>query len=308
MKFGIIGLGRIGGNLARHAVARGHTVIGYARSAETRNALAGDGVVPADSLQDLVARLERPCIVMISVPHGHATQAVCDELLALVDEGDIVIDAGNSHWDDSRRRHDAFLARGIDFLDAGTSGGIEGALSGACFMVGGGREAFERVAPLLRELAIADAAVMHAGPPGAGHFTKLVHNAIEFGMVQSIAEGVELLESSDYDLDLPALFKMWNHGSVIRSWLVELMGRALETAAFDELSTFVEDTGEVKWIFDWSSERDTPTPVLTLSQQMLMQYRDTDSTTAKAVALLRHEFGGHPVHRTGGDPIERSNS
>jgi len=164
-------------------------------------------------------------------------------------------------------------------------------------MAGGDRDAFERATPLLRDLAVDDKAVVYAGPPGAGHFVKLIHNAIEFGMVQSIAEGVELLQRSEFSLNLPGLFETWNHGSVIRSWLVELMARALtETGDFSSLSTYVEDTEEVKWVVNWATESDIPAPTVNLAQQMLMQYRDMDWPTAKAVALLRHQYGGHPVH------------
>jgi 6-phosphogluconate dehydrogenase len=164
-------------------------------------------------------------------------------------------------------------------------------------MAGGDSEGYALIEPLLRDLAFDDRATLYVGPPGSGHFVKLVHNAIEFGMVQSIAEGAELMIRSDFELDLPALFENWNHGSVIRSWLVELMGDALrEKPDWSVLSTYVEDTGEVKWVLSWALERDIPSPVVSDSQQALMSYRDLDSPAAKAVALLRHGFGGHPVH------------
>ena len=203
----------------------------------------------------------------------------------------------NSHWEDSKRRHAFFAESGVDFLDVVTSGGVEGARHGACFMVGGDQHAYQEVAPLLRNLAVDDQGVVFVGSPGSGHFVKLVHNAIEFGMVQAIAEGVELMGRSDFELDLVGVFNNWQHGSVIRSWLVGLMGNALrETHDLDELSTFVEDTGEVKWVLDWALSRDIPTPVTSDSQQALMQYRDVAWPQAKAVALLRNQFGGHPVH------------
>ncbi len=189
------------------------------------------------------------------------------------------------------------------FLDMGTSGGLKGASEGACFMVGGEREGFELVAPLLRDLAVDEGGVVFAGRPGAGHFAKLVHNAIEFGMLQAIPEGVEMLERCDYDLDVPSLLDNWMHGSVIRSWLVELMRDSLRAEPdLDELSTYVEDTAEVKWVLRWALERDIPTPVTGDAQTALMQYRDPDSVQAKAVALLRHGFGGHRVHRAGEQP------
>ncbi|MGZ4238823.1 MAG: NAD(P)-binding domain-containing protein, partial [Solirubrobacteraceae bacterium] len=184
------------------------------------------------------------------------------------------------------------------FLDVGTSGGLRGARHGACFMAGGDRAAYELVEPLLRDLAFDSEATLFVGPPGSGHFVKLIHNAIEFGMVQAIAEGAEMLMRAEYSLDLPALFHNWNHGSVIRSWLIELMRDGLsDNPDFERLSTYVEDTGEVKWVLGWALDRDIPSPVIADSQQALMNYRDLDSAQAKAVALLRHGFGGHPVHQ-----------
>lgn len=297
MKIGIVGLGRMGGNLAVHATEKGHAVVGYARSARTRNAFAREGLDVEDSLETLVARLDKPRIVLIYVPHGSPTEEVCGVLRNQLEPGDIVADGGNSHWADSKRRHHLFAEDDIRFLDIGTSGGVSGARTGACFMVGGDRRAFSKVAPLLKDLAVDSEGVLFAGPPGAGHFVKLVHNAIEFGMVQSIAEGVEALMRSELPIDLPALFNNWMHGSVIRSWLVELMGHALtKRADFTELSTYVEDTGEVKWFLEWAMQEDIPTPVISASQMALMEDRDLDMASAKAVALLRNQYGGHPVH------------
>jgi len=298
MELGIIGLGRMGSNLARRALEKGHRVVGYNRSPNVTRELAREGLDPAQSLPELVSKLRTPRIIFIYVPHGEPTEGVCQALRPLLTVGDIVADGGNSHWADSRRRHAFFAEAGIHFLDIGTSGGVSGARHGACFMVGGDRQAYEAVAPILRDLAVDAEGSFFVGPPGSGHFVKLVHNAIEFGMVQAIAEGVELLQRSGYELDLPALFNNWMHGSVIRSWLIELMGKALrEYGDFSQLSTYVEDTGEVKWVLDWALERDIPTPVISTAQTALMQYRDLDSPTAKAVALLRHQYGGHPLHR-----------
>lgn len=297
MKFGIVGLGRMGSNLARQSLEKGHQVIGYDSNQGMAAELARDGLEAVGSLEALVANLEPPRTILIYVPHGGPTEEVCERLRALLSPGDLVADGGNSHWQDSQRRHHSFSETGVHFLDVGTSGGLAGARSGACFMVGGEQDAYEMLAPLLRELAVDKEAVFYVGPPGAGHFVKLVHNAIEFGMVQAIAEGVELLERSEYQLDLPGIFNHWLHGSVIRGWLVELMGRALaEWRDLGLLSTYVEDTGEVKWVLQWALEKDIPTPVVSTAQTALMQYRDLDSPAAKAVALLRHQFGGHPLH------------
>jgi 6-phosphogluconate dehydrogenase len=297
MRFGIVGLGRIGGNLALAAIDHGHEVVGYDRDREQLERLAAERMEPAFSLEDIVDRLTPPRILLLYVPHGPATEQVCDELLRLLERGDVLVDGGNSHWEDSRRRHAVFAGRGIDFLDVGTSGGIPGARHGACFMAGGAREAYLQVEPLFRDLAVDDHATLLVGEAGSGHFAKLVHNAIEFGMVQALAEGVELLQRSDFAPDLVALFDHWSHGSVIRSWLTELMRDALAKTDLSELSTYVEDTGEVKWVLAWALERDIPSPVISESQQALMAYRDVDRPAAKAVALLRHGFGGHPVHR-----------
>jgi 6-phosphogluconate dehydrogenase len=305
MQLGIIGLGRMGANLARHAREKGHEVVGYSRSVDPRDELAKDGIAIADSLEEVIKKLNQPRAVFIYVPHGAPTEEVCGSLRELMGPGDIVCDGGNSHWADSQRRHAFFAEAGIHFLDVGTSGGVHGARYGACFMVGGEPEAYAAIAPLLRDLAVDDQGVFFVGASGTGHFTKLVHNAIEFGMVQAIAEGVEMLTRSGYELDLVGLFNNWMHGSVIRSWLVELMGRALaEHGDFSQLATYVEDTGEVKWVLDWALAQDIPTPVVNASQTALMQYRDLGWPAAKAVALLRNQYGGHPVRRIS-DPEAR---
>jgi 6-phosphogluconate dehydrogenase len=272
--------------------------VGFNRSPEKTRTLQREGVDPARSIEELASKLSPPRIVFVYVPHGKPTEQMCRALLPVLEAGDIVADGGNSHWADSRRRHGRFAESGVHFLDIGTSGGVSGARYGACFMAGGDRTAYDIVAPILIDLAVDAEGTVFVGPPGSGHFVKLVHNAIEFGMVQAIAEGVELLICSDYELDVPGLLNNWQHGSVVRSWLVELMGMALrEHADLDALSTYVEDTGEVKWVLDWALERDIPTPVVSTSQTALMQSRDVDSSAAKAVALLRNRFGEHPLHR-----------
>ena len=297
MRFGIIGLGRMGANIARAAIEHGHHVVGHDHEEQAMADLAAEGVEPARTVGDLTSVLPSPLAVFLYVPHGEPTEAACRDLRALLAPGDVAVDGGNSHWEDSQRRHAEFAERRIRFLDMGTSGGVWGARHGACFMAGGDREAYALVAPLLVDLAYDERAVQFVGAPGTGHFVKLVHNAIEFGMVQAIAEGVELLERSGFSPDLPAVFENWNHGSVIRSWLVELMRDALqEHPDLDRLSTYVEDTGEVKWVLEWAMRRDIPSPVISDSQQALMAYRDLDWPAAKAVALLRHGYGGHPVH------------
>ncbi|MGH2556248.1 MAG: NAD(P)-binding domain-containing protein, partial [Actinomycetota bacterium] len=194
MRFGIVGLGRMGANLARHAVEKGHQVVGFDPAEATREALAGEGVDAVISLEDLVKKLDPPRVILLYVPHGDVTEQVCRHLLDIVVPGDIVVDGGNSHWVDSKRRAGAFTERGIRFVDMGTSGGVDGARTGACFMAGGSKEAYAVIEPLLLDLAVDELGTVHVSEqPGSGHFVKLIHNAIEFGMNQAIAEGVEML-------------------------------------------------------------------------------------------------------------------
>ena len=295
-EFGVIGLGCMGGDLALQAIEKGWRVVGYNRSPERTRALARKGLVAASSLAELIGELKPPRIVLIYVPHGEPTRQMIAELKGCLQKGDVVGDGGNSKWTDSLQHYAELKPGGISFLDIGTSGGVEGARHGACFMVGGDKEAFAEVEPLLRNLAVPDG-VIHADPPGAGHFVKLIHNAIEFGMVQAMAEGVDLLARSDYQLDLPALFHTWNRGSVIRSWLVELMERGLRENKLDELSSYVEDTREVKWAVEYALEKEAWIPVIAQSELAFYRYRDADSVAGKAVALLRHGYGGHPLHK-----------
>lgn len=296
MEFGIIGLGRIGGSLARQAVEKGHHVVGYNRSPDDTQALAKEGLDPAFSLDELARKLNPPRTILIYVPHGKPTEGTITDLKACLQHGDVVADGGNSHWKDSVRHYEELKAKSIAFLDVGTSGGVEGARRGACFMVGGDAEAFAKVRPLLVDLAVAEG-VIHAGPAGAGHFVKLIHNAIEFGMLQALGEGLDLLMRSDYQLDLPALFQNWNHGSVIRGWLVELMERGLREHKLEDLSGYVEDTREVKWAVEYALEKEAWIPVIAQAELALYRYRDPNSMAGKGVALLRHGFGGHPLHK-----------
>lgn len=298
MRIGIVGMGRMGGGLASQAVARGHAVSGFDVTG-VAPALVTAGVVAAGSARELVRGLERPRVVLLYVPHGAATERAVEEVGGLLGDGDILADGGNSHWRDSVRRAAALQQRGVKYLDIGTSGGVEGARGGACFMVGGDRGAFEIVAPLLRDLAVPEGVAL-VGGPGAGHFAKLIHNAIEFGMVQAIAEGVALLQSGEYSYDLPALFHNWAHGSVIRGWLIELAERALRAdSELESLSSYVEDTREVRWAVEHALEKEIWTPVIVESELAFYAYRDRSHVAAKIVALLRHAFGGHPLHRSG---------
>jgi 6-phosphogluconate dehydrogenase len=294
VKFGIIGLGKMGGNLALQALEKGHEVVGSSRS--EKRELAEAGVEVMSSPGELAQALSPPRVVFLYLPAGDTTERLAEELADRLEDGDVIVDGGNSHWERSKRLHARLAERGIRFLDCGTSGGVEGARRGACFMVGGEKDAFEIVEPLFGDLSVEDG-YLHAGPPGAGHFVKLIHNMIEFGMVQAIGEGVELLMCSDYELDMAALFHNWNHGSVIRSWLVELMERGFREYGgdFGTLEPYVEDTGEQVWGVEYAMDKEVPIPLLAQAVWDFYESRDPARPWAKAVAALRHEYGGHPV-------------
>jgi 6-phosphogluconate dehydrogenase len=300
MQFGIIGLGRIGSSLALQAIDKGHHVVGYNRSPATTREMAKQGLEPSFSLDELAGKLNAPRIVFLYVPHGKPTDELLSRLKKVLSKGDVVIDGGNSHWKDSVRRYEKLKESGLRFLDVGTSGGVEGARRGACFMAGGDADAYRLAEPLLRDLAVPEG-VVHVGPAGAGHFVKLIHNAIEFGMLQSIGEGVDLLARSDYELDLPALVHNWAHGSVIRGWLVELLEQALREHKLETLSSRVEDTREVRWAVEYALEKEAWIPVIAQSELALYRYRNPESIAGKVVALLRHGFGEHPLHKKGED-------
>ena len=297
-RFGVVGLGRMGANLGKHALELGHEVVALDQDHDAVRRFADGGGISAYSLADLATKLTRRRVILLYVPHGDPVDEVLEELLPVLEEGDIVADCGNSHWDEAPPRYSMFQERGVHFLDIGTSGGLEGARRGASFMVGGDKDAFGMVEPLLTALAVDAQGVFFAGPSGAGHFVKIVHNGIEFGMVQAIAEGVAQLDAWPAGLDIKGLLAHWNHGSVIRSWLIELAADALSNdVVLDALSGYVEDTGEVKWLLHWAIDRDVPTPVTSAAQTSLMQYRDEDSVQAKMHALIRHGFGGHPLRQ-----------
>ena len=293
---GMIGLGRIGGNLSLHAMKKGHQVVGYSKSDEELSALAKEGLDPAKSIQSLVEKLKSPRIVFLYVPSGDPTDEVCRELKQYLESGDIVVDGGNSHWKKSVSRYEEFKGQGVHFLDCGTSGGVEGARNGACFMVGGDSVAYSIVEPLLKDLAVPEG-TLHVGPTGAGHFSKLIHNAIEFGMLQAIGEGIALLQASNYEFNLPGLMHNWSNGSVIRGWLIELMEKGLQENKLEDLSSHVEDTREVRWAVEYALEKEVWIPVIAQSELALYRSRDSENVSAKSVALMRHGFGEHPLHK-----------
>lgn len=294
--FGIVGLGQMGGNLALQALEKGFAVAAYTKG-DAGDDLTAAGFRPAATLAELAAVLQPPRVVLLYLPSGHAVDEVLGSLEQVLEAGDIVGDCGNSYWGDSIRRQRKLEASGLQFLDVGTSGGPKGARHGACFMVGGEREPVERTKDIFLSLAVPGGYV-HAGPPGAGHFIKLVHNGIEFGMLQAIGEGVGLLESYHESLDVPAILECWRNGSVVRSWLLDLMHAAyVKTDGLDSVPPYVEDTGEVNWLIDDALRMEVPIPVITQAVVQLLVSRDETKNWARAIAMMRHGFGGHPYGR-----------
>jgi len=292
-EFSVVGLGRMGGNLSLHAIEKGMRVVGFDIHGAPEE-LTRAGLVEIGDLDALRAQLAPPRVVFIYIPAGPIVDTVLDDLAARLELGDIIVDAGNSYWGDSIRRHDRLAEKRIFLVDLGTSGGVEGARRGACFMVGGDAEAVAQVEPILLDLAVPDG-YMNAGPPGAGHFTKLVHNGIEFGMLQAIGEGVDLLERWHHPLDVAEVLRCYRHGSVIRSWLMDLMEAAYRSeGGLDPIPAYVEDTGEVSWLVGDAMRMEVPIPVISQSVMQLFSSRDDRKNWARAIAMMRHGFGGHP--------------
>ncbi|WP_149538244.1 NADP-dependent phosphogluconate dehydrogenase [Siccirubricoccus phaeus] len=290
---GIVGLGRIGGGLARNALGKGIRVVGQTRSGAPAE-LVQAGLEEIRDAADFRQRLAPPRRVLLYVPAGPATETVLDQVAAALEPGDVIADGGNAYWGDSIRRHSRLAERGLRFVDLGTSGGIPGAEAGACFMAGGEREAVAALEPVLRTLAVPGGFV-HAGPPGAGHFVKLVHNGIEFGMLQAIAEGYGLLRHWHAPLDLPGTLECWRHGSVVRSWLIDLLAEALrQDPGLEKPSAYIEDTGEVNWLVMDAMRMEVPIPVIAQSVMQLFASRGAAAEAAKAIVQMRHGFGGHP--------------
>jgi 6-phosphogluconate dehydrogenase len=306
MKLGIIGLGKMGGNLALQAIDKNIGVIGKAQSRKPE--LEKQGVKVVDNYKDFVSYLEQPKIIYLSLPAGPTVDSVIRELLPHLQKGDVIMDGGNSFYLDSIRRENELFENGIYFLDCGTSGGLEAARHGACFMVGGRDDGIKIAEPILKSLAVNDGYV-HTGQPGTGHFVKLVHNGIEFGMLQAIGEGVSLLlQGNGFDLDLAQIFKNWSNGSVIRGWLIELMEKGMREQNFNKVESYIEDTGEVNWLVQDAINKEIPIPVISQSIMELFKSRTKDSDTYKAIALMRHGFGGHPFGKDNYIAKERKTS
>lgn len=293
MAFGVVGLGKMGGNLALQALEKQMQVVGLTVG-EPPAELLQKGMINAGDAGGFKDHLSSPRRVFLYIPAGDAVDKVIKDLAEVLEDGDIIIDGGNSYWGDSIRRYKRLRKERIYYIDLGTSGGVDGARNGACFMAGGEKAAIKHVEPILEALSV-DGGYVHAGPPGAGHFVKLVHNGIEFGMLQAIAEGMDLLAHYRDDLDIANVLRCWRNGSVIRSWLIELMDEAYRKEGnLKQIPAFVEDTGEVNWLVDDAMQMEVPVPVIAQSVMQLFASRDDKQYWARSIAMMRHGFGGHP--------------
>lgn len=295
MQLGLVGLGRMGSGMTRRLMQGGHRLVVYDRSPEAVAAVAGDGALGASSLQDLGQKLTPPRVVWLMIPAGPPVDDTIKGLAGTLAPGDVIIDGGNSNYKDSMRRAEALRSRQIEFLDTGVSGGIWGLKVGFNLMVGGNEAVFKQVEPIFKTLAPPDGYAF-AGPSGAGHYAKMVHNGIEYSMLQSYAEGFEILQAAPFGFDLAQLARLWNHGSVIRSWLLELAQAAFERdPQLARIRGYVEDSGEGRWTLQEAIDHAVPAPALAMSLFMRFRSRQDDSFSDKVIAALRNEFGGHSV-------------
>ncbi len=298
MKIGFVGLGKMGANMTERLLARGHSVVAFDVNPAAVAAAGRQGAETAASLRELASKLDPPRAVWIMVPAGKPTEETVWSLAGVLAAGDVVIDGGNSHYTDSVRRARALKDLGLTFVDCGTSGGIWGLKIGYCLMIGGDKPAFERLEPVFAALAPPDG-YAHLGPSGAGHFVKMVHNGIEYGLLQAYAEGFELLESkTEYGFDPAAIARLWNRGSVVRSWLLELAETALgRSPHLRDIKGFVADSGEGRWTVQEAIDRAVPVPAMSLALFARFRSREEESFGAKFIAALRNEFGGHEVEK-----------
>ncbi|MED4781944.1 phosphogluconate dehydrogenase (NAD(+)-dependent, decarboxylating) [Brevibacillus choshinensis] len=297
MKLAILGLGKMGYNLTLNLLSHEHEVVAYDVEPKRADELGREGATPAYSVEEVIAKLDAPRVVWLMVPAGEIVDELVDKLSHLLSAGDIVIDGGNSHYKQSLERYARLKEKGIHFLDAGTSGGMEGARHGACMMIGGDREAFDHIEPMIRDINVANG-YLYAGEAGSGHFLKMIHNGIEYGMMQAIGEGFEVLEKSPYNYDFAEVARVWANGSVIRGWLMDLTERAFrKDANLDEIRGVMHSSGEGKWTLETALDLQAATPVIAMS--LLMRYRSLEPDTfhGKVVAALRNEFGGHAVEK-----------
>ena len=293
MQIGVIGLGKMGLNLALNLKDHGHEVVGY----DSQAAIEESGFNQAASIKELVAALEAPRTVWLMVPAGQVTETVINELKPLLQKGDSIIDGGNSNYKDTVRRAAKLQEQGIFFFDCGTSGGTEGARNGICSMIGGDAEKFKDIEPLFQDISVEDG-YLYTGKSGSGHFLKMVHNGIEYGMMQSIAEGFEILNKSEFDFDYESVAGVWNNGSIIRSYLMGLTQNAFsKDEKLESIRGVMNSSGEGKWTVETALDLNVPAPVITLSLMMRYRSLEDDTFTGKVVAALRNEFGGHAVEK-----------
>lgn len=297
MQIGLIGLGKMGYNLGLNFKSKGHQVVAFDVNKSAMDKIAAEGITTAPSIADLTNSLQSRRLVWIMVPAGNVVDVILSTIKNYLKADDIIIDGGNSHYKDTLSRARDLEKLGIHFLDCGTSGGVNGALHGVCTMIGGKKEAFDYCEALFKSISVPDG-YLYCGKSGSGHFTKMVHNGIEYGMMQSIAEGLEVLHKYDSEVNLAAVSKVWNHGSVVRSWLMELTQHALEKDKnLESIKGIMHSSGEGKWTVETALELGVPTPVITMS--LLTRYRSQqeDTFAGKVVAALRNEFGGHAVEK-----------
>jgi 6-phosphogluconate dehydrogenase len=296
MELVLAGLGRMGANMARRLQRDGHRVVAYNRSPDKVKGIVAEGLEGAFTAAEAVAKLSTPRIVWLMVPAGDATEATMNEFAALLSKGDTIVDGGNANFKDSKRRHALLAEQGIHFVDAGISGGVWGLENGYGTMVGGDEEAVKPLQPIFETLA-PEGGYIHCGPAGSGHYTKMVHNGIEYGLMQAYAEGFEILHASQYPLDLEAVAKAWQHGTVIRSWLLELAGNAYADHGEDlaDIRGWVEDSGEGRWTVQEAMDLDVPAPVITDALLARFRSRQDESYGGKVLAALRQQFGGHAI-------------
>lgn len=295
MQLGFIGLGKMGGNMVQRLLRGGHKVVAFDRNPEVVKASAALGATASASVGEMVSKLSPPRVIWLMVPSGTPTQDTINEVASLLQKGDTLVDGGNSMFKDSIRRGKELADRGIHFVDCGTSGGVWGLQNGYCMMIGGEAAVLKKIEPIFKTLAPEDGYAF-VGPSGAGHYVKMVHNGIEYGLMQAYGEGFEILHNSQFNLNLPQVAKLWNHASVVRSWLLELAQDALERDPhLENIKGYVEDSGEGRWTILEAMEHNVPAPVITLSLFERFHSRQPESFSAKVLAALRNEFGGHAV-------------